>query len=78
MGGDGGFGSVGGVNLGAGRDSCGQEVVLFAFQLHFFCILRVFGWVMAAPGLRLGSDWAPWLHIDVLGVTFGASRPDFG
>ena len=72
---DGGLGSVGWV---IGRDSCGQEMVLFTFQLHFFAILKVFGWVLGDPGLRLGLDWAPWLQIDVLGVTFGASRPDFG
>ena len=33
--GDGGLGSVGWVSMGAGRDSCGQEAVLFTFQLHF-------------------------------------------
>ena len=29
---DGGLGSVG---CAIGRDSCGQEIVLFTFQLHF-------------------------------------------
>jgi hypothetical protein len=72
---DGGLGSVGWV---IGGNSCGQEMVLFTFPLHFFTILKVFGWVLGDPGLRLGSDWAPWLQIDVLGVTFGAPRPDFG
>ena len=46
--------------------------------LFVFSILGVFGWVLGAPGLRSGSDCAPWPQIDVLGVTFGASRPDFG
>ena len=72
---DGGLGSVGSV---IGRDGCGQEMVLFTFQLHFLAILKVFGWVLGDPGVRFGSDWSPWLKIDVLGVTFGASRPDFG
>ena len=67
---EGGLGSVGCVRMGAVRNSCGQEIVLFTFQLFFFSILRVFGWVLGAPGFRLGSDWAPWLHIDVLGGHF--------
>ena len=33
---------------------------------------------MGAPGLRSGSDWAPWLQIGVLGITFGVSRLHFG
>ena len=77
MGGD-GLGSVGWVRMGAVRNRCGQEMVLFTFQLHFFSILRVFGWVLGAPGLNWASDWAPWLQIDVLGVTFAASSPDCG
>ena len=66
MGGDGwgwsGIGLDGGLGLAGwvtGRESCGQEMVLFTFQLHFFAILKVFGWVLGDPGLRLGSDWAP-------------------
>ena len=78
---DGGLGSVGwvrmGVWMGAGSESCGKEMVLFTFQLHLLSILRVFGWVLGPPGLRLRSDWAPWLQINLLGGTFGASRPDF-
>ena len=77
-----GLGSVGwvrmGVRMGAGGESCGQEMVLFTFQLHFSSILRVFGWVLGVPGLRLGSDWASWFQIDALRVTFSSSRPDFG
>jgi hypothetical protein len=73
--------------MGAGRDSCGQEIVVFTLPLHFlriFCNLRIFGWVLGAPGLRLGLAWAqtghqaPIFQIEVLGVTFGTSRPDFG
>ena len=71
---DGGLGSVGWVIW---RDSCGQEMVLFIFQLQFSIILRVSGLVLGAPGLRLSEDWAPWLQIHVLGVTFDAPRPDF-
>ena len=82
MGGGWGFGiscvGEGVCSMVGGRDGCGQEIVLFTFQLHFLRILGVFGWVLGAAGLRLGSDWAPWLQIDVLGVTFGASRRDFG
>ena len=71
LGGDGwGWVVMGGIRMGAGRDSCGQQIVLFTFQLHFLRILRVCEWVLAAPGFRLGSDWAPWLHIDVLGGHF--------
>ena len=59
---DGGLGSVGwvrmGDQMGAGRDSCGQQIVLFTFQLQFLSISRVFGWVLGAPGLRL-STMAP-------------------
>jgi hypothetical protein len=44
----------------------------------FFNVLTVLEWVLGASGFKLGSDWAPWLQIDVSGVTFGASRPDFG
>ena len=44
----------------------------------FFNVLTVLGWVLGASGLKLGSDWAPWLQTDVSGATFGASRPDFG
>jgi hypothetical protein len=36
MGWGGGLGSVGWVRMGAGRESCGQELVLFTFQLLFF------------------------------------------
>ena len=40
MGWDGGLGSVGwvrmGDQMGAGRDSCGQQIVLITFQLHLF------------------------------------------
>jgi hypothetical protein len=79
---DGGLESVGwvgmGARMGAGRNGFGQEMFLFTFQLYFSIILNVFGWVLAAPGLRLGSDWAPWLRIEVLGVTFGGCRLDFG
>ena len=82
MGWDGGLGSVGsvrmGARMGAGRGSCGQAIVLFTFQLRFLGILKVFAWVLGGPGLRLGSDWAPWLRIEVLGVTFGGCRLDFG
>ena len=64
-------------------DGCWEKqlwprIVSVSLLASFFCVLRAFGWVLGVPGLRLGSDWAPWLHIDVLGVTFGASRPDFG
>ena len=38
----GGLGSAGWVRMGARRDICGQEMVLFTFQLHFLSILRVF------------------------------------
>jgi hypothetical protein len=59
-----------------GEDGCCERQLwprncfVYVFQLHFFNILKVFGWVLGAPGLRLGSDWAPWLHIDVLGGHF--------
>jgi hypothetical protein len=66
-----------------GEDGCWQRQLwprsgFVYLPASFFCVLRAFGWVLGVPGLRLGSDWAPWLHIDVLGVIFGAPRPDFG
>ena len=63
MGWDEGLGSVGWVRMGAGRDSCGQEMVLFTFQLLFFDILRVFAW-------GLGSCWAQ------IGFKFGTMAPN--
>ena len=78
MGGDG----VGDGQWGAGNDICGRDWWLkmhfFTFRLHFESILEVFGWILGAPGLTVGSDWVPWLQIGVLGVTFGASRLHFG
>ena len=35
----------------------GRRYNLFTFRLHFGSILEVFGWILAAPGFRLGSDW---------------------
>ena len=49
--GDGGLGSVGWVRMGAGRDSCGQEVVSLTFQLDFsLCFESLW--------MGLGSSWA--------------------
>ena len=48
--GSGGLGSVGWVRMGAGRDSCGQEAVLFTFQLDFLGFERLC--------IGLGSSWA--------------------
>ena len=31
----------------------------------FSNVLTVLGWVLGASGFKLGSDWAPWLQIDV-------------
>ena len=61
--------------MGAGSDSCGREG-RFSFTLGTF--FESLDGSLEAPGLRLGSDWAPWLQIGVLGVTFGASRLHFG
>ena len=55
MGWDGVLGFIGwvrmGDQMGAGRDSCGQEMVWFTFQLHFFKHFE-------SLRMGLGSFWA--------------------
>ena len=67
---------------GAGNNICGRDyrlkVRFFTFWLQFGDILDVFGWILGAPGLTVGSNWAPWVYVGPLGVTFGASRLHFG
>ena len=71
MGGDG----VGDGQWGAGNQSRGQDWWL---KIHFGSNFGVFGWILGVPGPTVGSDWAPWVQIEELGVTFGASRLHFG
>jgi len=61
--------------MGAGSDSCGRAWRCSFTLGAFFASLDG---SLDAPGLRLGSDWAPWLRIGILGVIFGASRLHFG
>ena len=42
--------------------------------VHFPATLwEHFGWILGAPGLTVGSDWAPWIQIGVFAISFGAS-----
>jgi hypothetical protein len=50
----------------------------FAHFLQFENLWMGLGSSWAQIGFSLGSDWAPIFQIEVLGVTFGTSRPDFG
>ena len=70
-----------------GEDGCWQRqlwprsgfVYLPAsFLDNFESLWMGLGSSWAQIGFRLGLDWAPLLLIDVLGVIFGAPRPDFG
>ena len=45
---------------------------------HFGSLWVDLGASWAQIGFRLGSDWAQWLQIGVLGVTFVVSRLHFG
>jgi hypothetical protein len=79
---DGGLESVGCVRMvarmGAGRGSCGQQIILFTFQLSFL----TFRQCLNGSWELLGLNWAQIGHhgskLTYLGVTLGASRPDFG
>ena len=63
-----------------GEDGCWESQLWprLAFQLHFGSLFESLDGSLEAPGLRLASDWAPWLQIGVLGVTFGPSGLHFG
>ena len=64
------------MGMGSGNGSCGQDwrlkMFFFIFWVHFGSTLGVFGWILGAPGLRLGSDWA---QIGHNGSKFGIWSP---
>lgn len=75
-----GWGGGGGADgqWGAGKGICGRgqrlKVPFFYFPASLRSFPGIFAWILEAPGLTTGPDWAPWVNIGVLGVTLGASR----